>query len=255
MAQSIRVSTFENLVKPIADPSAGAFVRQVISGYFLTFSNLDPQDTNYRFMVVLPKWTAPGAPGEAPKDREFTTTAPGSVQDPSGVGNHNTIYDITGGTSFGQTLTSELVYLGDSTDNCTRIYISDLYELCKGATAQLALLPFLGPGPNLLANGLFEVRGWLGIGIYPSNSGSELAASHVLLNPEQRGTFLPIGGTMDVSEVSQLNTSLPTASGRAENSIPVTGGAVPKKVQEWAEKNGISLSLIAPFSNLLLPVV
>ena len=253
MAQSIRVSTFENLVKPIADPSAGAFVRQVISGYFLTFSNLASSNQNLRFLVVIPKWTAPGAPGEAPKDREFTTTAAGPVQDPSGVGNHNTIYDITGGTSFGQTLTSELIYLGDT--NCVRIYLTDLYTLCKGGTAQLALLPFLGPGPNLLANGLFEVRGWLALGLYPSFT-ADREVPTVLTTPEQRGTFIPIGGTTNVAEVSQLNTSLPTSSGAAQNGVPFQSiNPIPANVQNWAAVNGVALSLIDPFVNLLRTLV
>lgn len=257
---SRRISTFENLVKPIADPSA-TFVRKAVSGYFCTFTNLTTVDTDFRFLVMIPTFTLPAAPGEAFYDRELTVSdAQGGPQnDPTSTqGNHNTIYDITGGTQFGQTAVGELTYLGATA--CSKVYWTDRYTLCSGATAQFALLPNLGPaGPGVLAREQLEIRGWVALGIYPGLV-ADLASLPVLVTPEQRGTFLPLDvdsgfDPVDLGEVSQLNTSLPTAFGGAETDLQVATGAVPTNVQTFASANGIALSEIQPFGNVLQPVV
>ncbi|MCG8455315.1 MAG: hypothetical protein MI919_03470 [Holophagales bacterium] len=256
---SKRVSTFENLVKPIADPSAG-FVRTAISGYFLTFSNLGP-DAEFRLLVVIPTFTLPGAPGEAFFDRELTVSdAQGGPQnDPNSIqGNHSIIYDITGGLAAGQTAVGELTFLGAT--HCAKIYWSDRYELCRGGTAQIALLPNLGPfGPPLLATDLLEIRGWVALGRYPASIISDNAKPRGLVTPEQRGTFLPVGvssGTdpVDLASVSQLRTSLPVAGGEALIGFP-SPGPLPPDVKVFAEENGIAGNEISCFSSVLSPIV
>ncbi|HKV11879.1 MAG TPA: hypothetical protein VJ725_27285 [Thermoanaerobaculia bacterium] len=255
---SYYVSTFENLVKPIAPPAI-PFVRTVISGYFCTFSNLGFLDQTFRFLVVIPRFVAPGAPGEGFEDRELTVSLAGSPQqDPSGIGNHNAIYDITGGPAQGQTAVGELQYLGATA--CSKIYISPLYSLCKGGSSQFALLPNLGPGPNLIANDVYEVRGWVAIGRYSSpNSGT----TRLLVTPEQRGTFIPVdisdpvNDPVNLSDVSQLNTSLPTGTpaGGAFVELTPQANAVTPKVNNFAAVNGIPVALITPFSDLLDPIL
>ena len=257
---SRRVSTFENLVKPIADPSA-PFVRTAISGYFLNVSNLST-DAEFRLLVVIPTFTLPGAPGESFFDREFTVSdAQGGPQnDPNATqGNHNIIYDVTGGLQGGQTAVGELTYLGAT--SCAKIYWSDRYALCRGGTAQFALLPNLGPfGPPLIADDRLEIRGWIAIGRYATDIGSFSRSAPALVSPEQRGTFLPVAlnsgiDPVDLSNITQLNTSLPVAGGRAQLNLFSHGSSVPENVKVFAETNGIDQNEIRCFASVLAPIV
>lgn len=261
MGNSTYLSSFENLVKPIADPSA-SFVRKAISGYFCTLGNITGFDASFRFLVGIPTFTTPGAPGELFYDRELTVSdAQGGPQnDPTSTqGNHSSIWDITGGIQFGQTAVGELLYLGAT--NCIKLYWSDQFKLCNGGTGQFALLPNLSPaGPGLLARERLEIRGWVAVGVYADDFSSEAAKLPVLLTPEQRGTFLPLDvdsgfDPVDLGEVSQLNTSLPTAFGGAETNLQTHGGAIPNNVQAFANNNGIPLAEIRPFANVLQPLV
>ena len=260
MGTSNYVSTFENLVKPIADPSA-SFVRKAISGYFCTISNITTFDADFRFLVAIPTFTAPSAPGEFFYDRELTVSdvQGGPQNDPNSTqGNHSSIWDITGGTQFGQTAVGELTFLGATA--CAKIYWSDRFPLCNGGTGQFALLPNLSPaGPGLLARELLEIRGWVALGYYQTEISAEAAQLQVLVTPEQRGTFLPLDvdtgfDPVDLGEVSQLNTSLPTAFGGSETNLQASGG-VPNNVQAFATANGIPDSEIAPFANVLQSIV
>jgi hypothetical protein len=254
MPANTYVSVFENLVKPIAPPTI-PFVRTAISGYFCTFSNLGGFDETFRFLVVLPAFTPPGAPGEIFADREYTTSF-GPQIDPSGVANHSAIYDITGGTDFGQTDVAELQYLGRT--NCAKIYLSPPYFLCKGGSAQLALLPFLGPGPNLIARDLFEVRGFVAIARYTANANRPL---RVMLSPEQRGTFLPVSVSdpsqlVPLADLDQINTSLATGTPAGGAFAELASPAGPTvKVQNFAALNGFAASLISPFNEVLDPIL
>jgi hypothetical protein len=252
-ALSSYVSTFENLVKPIA-PSTIPFVRTVISGYFCTFSNLGNTDQTFRFLAVIPKWVAPGAPGETFADRELTVSLAGPQQDPSGVANHNVIYDVTGGPAQGQTSVGEFQYLGATA--CSKFFLSPLYSLCRGATGQFTILPFLGPGPNLIAKDLYEVRGWVAVGRYSTIS---TGTTRLLVTPEQRGTFIPvdisdpINDPVNLSDVSQLNTSLPTGTPAGGAFVELTQQAQVNtpRVNNFAAVNGFSAALITPFNDLL----
>lgn len=255
------LSTFENLVKPIADPSA-SFVRKAISGYFCTLSNTTGIEASFRFLVAVPTFTAPSAPGEFFYDRELTVSDAqgGSQNDPNAPqGNHNSIWDITGGTQFGQTAVGELTYLGAT--SCLKLFWSDRFLLCNGGTGQFALLPNLSPGgPGLLARERLEIRGWVAVAIYPEGLQADLSSVNVMLTPEQRGTFLPLDVDsgfvpVDLGEVSQLNTSLPTGFGGSEVALKPTSGLPPTNVQNFAAANGIPINEIAPFGTTLQPVV
>jgi hypothetical protein len=249
MSKSIRVSTVENLVKPIADPSV-PFVRTVINGYFLTISNLFSSTIAVQWLVVCPRPDVAGLnPAELLSDRTYTTSAF------SGPANHTIIWDITGGTSFGQTNVSELQYIGKS--DCNFFYLTRAFKLCRGWTGQLAILPFLG-NPNVLLNPKLEIRSHLAMAIVAAEitEASRVASIPILHSAEQRGTFVPTNNpfTTDVREVSQLNTSLTLASGQAENNIPYTGVAnvIPPNVTAFATGNGIvTPSQLEPFVDVI----
>lgn len=264
MASSAKVSTFELLVKPIA-PGFVTFARTAIDGYFLTFSNLC-HTAKLGFLAVIPKWDpATGNPLEGFQNRELTVSGGGPVPaDPSGVANHQAIYDITGSPAgppnFGQTSTGELQYLGETA--CTRIYLSPVYELCAGQTAGFRILPNLGPVPGLLGTKRFEVRGFLSIGLYklaPSpTSTTRPNMTEFLLTPEQRGTFVPntvnsASSPVSLSDLDQIDTSLTPAEGAI---VTVTlPASLSENVKIWAEQNGIDTDLILPFDNILTKIV
>jgi hypothetical protein len=248
MSKSIRVSTVENLVKPIADPSV-PFVRTVINGYFLTISNLFSTTIVVQWLIVCPRPDVSGqAPGEVLGDRTYTTSLF------NGPANHTIIWDVTGGSSFGQTSVSELQYIGASGENF--FYLTRPFKFRRGSTAQLAILPFLG-NPNTLLNPKLEIRGHLamavtGLGISP------LANTNIpiLHSAEQRGTFVPTNNpfTTDVREVAQLDTSLTLASGQAENNVlwTPTPNAIPANVSTFVATNGIITNAdIEPFVDVI----
>ncbi|MEO1370765.1 MAG: hypothetical protein AAFX50_26575, partial [Acidobacteriota bacterium] len=143
---------------------------------------------------------------------------------------------------------------------CAKIYWTDRYALCRGGTAQLAILPNLSPfGPPLIADDRLEIRGWTAIGRYGTSISSFSSEFPILVTPEQRGTFLPAdlsSGTdpVSLSQISQLNTSLPVAGGKAI--VQTTTSRVrPTDVIAFADANGIDRREIQCFSNVLSPVV
>lgn len=252
MSKSIRVSTVENLVKPIADPSV-PFVRTVIDGYFLNITNLWSNTIVVRWLVVCARPDVAGlAPGEVINDRTYTTSA---FLAPA---NHNVIWDITGGPSFGQTDVSELQYIGRS--ECNFFYLTRAYKMCRGWTAQLAVLPFLG-NPNVLLNPKLEIRSHISLAITDLGAAPTVNTQiPVMLSAEQRGTFVPYSNpfTTDVSEVSQLNTSLSLGSGQAENNIlwTPTPNPIPANVSAFATSNGIvPPSTLEPFVDVIRNLV
>jgi hypothetical protein len=235
MSKSIRVSTVENLVKPIADPSV-PFVRTVINGYFLTISNLWSNTIVIQWLVVCPRPDiSVQTPGEVLGDRTYTTSLF------NGPANHTVIWDVTGGTSFGQTSVSELQYIGASGENF--FYLTRAFKFRRGATAQLAILPFLG-NPNVLLNPKLEIRSHLSMAILDlGNAPLGNTNIPILHSAEQRGTFVPTNNpfTTNVAEVAQLDTSLTLASGQAENNVlwtPVPN-VIPANVSAFATANGI----------------
>ncbi len=248
MSKSIRVSTVENLVKPIADPSV-PFVRTVINGYFLNVCNLFSSTIVVQWLVVCPRPDiSVQTPGEVLGDRTYTTSAF------AGPANHTVIWDVTGGTSFGQTDVSELQYIGKS--DCDFFYLTKQYKLCRGWTAQLALLPFLG-NPNVLLNPKLEIRSHLAMAITGiGNAPTVNTQIPILHSAEQRGTFVPTNNpfTANVSEVAQLNTSLTLATGRAENNVlwtPVPN-TIPANVSAFATGNGIvTPAQLEPFVDVI----
>lgn len=248
MSKSIRVSTVENLVKPIADPSV-PFVRTVINGYFLNICNLYNSTIAVQWLVVCPRPDIAGLnPAELLSDRTYTTSLF------SGPANHSVIWDITGGNSFGQTFVGELQYIGKS--ECNFFYLTPAFKLCRGWTAQLALLPFLG-NPAVLLNPKLEIRSHLAMAIVGVGNNPTVNTNiPIMHSAEQRGTFVPTANpfTTDVREVAQLNTSLESATGRAENNVLWTPVAnpIPANVNAFVAANGIiTVPQIEPFVDVI----
>ena len=253
MAKSIRVSTVENLVKPIADPSV-PFVRTCINGYFHTISNLYSGTIVVQWLIVCPRPDVAGlGPGETIADRTYTTS---TFLNPA---NHSIIWDITGGPNFGQTDVGELLYIGRS--ECNFFYLTRAYKMCRGWTGQLAVLPFLG-NPQTLLNPKLEIRSHISLGIVQLGSDPQTRQTQipVLLSSEQRGTFVPYNNpfTNDVREVSQLDTSITLGSGKAENNIlwTASGNIIPQNVADFANNNGIvTPGQLEPFVDVLVNLV
>lgn len=254
MAKSLRISTVENLVKPIADPAV-PFVRTCINGYFHTISNLYRNTIVVQWLIVCPRPDIAGqGPGEVLRDRTYTTSAF------FGPANHSIIWDITGGNASGQTYVGELQYIGRT--ECLFVYLTDQFKLCRGWTAQLAVLPFLG-NPQVLLNPKLEIRSHIALGITDvalSNDTDRNIQVPVLLSSEQRGTFVPYNDpfTNDVSKVSQLDTSITLGSGKAENTILYTTSPnpIPTNVANFATSNGIvTPAQLEPFVDVLVNLV
>lgn len=253
MPKNIRVSTVENLVKPIADPSV-PFVRTVINGYFHTITNLFYDTIVVRYLIVCPRPDIAGlGPGETIRDRTYTTSSF------IGPANHSIIWDITGGPANGQTYVGELLYIGKS--DCSFFYLTENFKLCRGWTAQLAVLPFLGD-PRILTDPKLEIRSHISLGITGLNI--DITARDVqvpvLLSSEQRGTFVPYDDpfTSDVSKVAQLDTSITLGSGKAENIIPypASPSPVPANVSTFATSNGIvTPAELEPFIDVIKNLV
>ena len=256
---SVRASQFEIVVKPFANVTA-PFVRTVIETYFLDLTNLG-SDSAFRFLAVIPTFQPPGAPGEDFTDREFTVSnAQGGPQDDPGAveGNHNVFFDITGGPAAGQTAFGEFTFVAGN--KCFKVYVSDDYKLCKGATALFGISPNFSPfGPPLLAEDRLGIRGWLAVARVDS-SADIAAKSSVLLNAELRSVFLPLGlnsagDPVDLEDVVHTQTSVTLASGQAENSFQAANPS--NKLVQFAGTSPVpgALNLLSPYANLLNPIV
>jgi hypothetical protein len=254
------ISTFELLTLPIA-PGFVTIARKVVQGYFLNFSNLCSGTFTFRLLLVIPT-SDQSNQCDLPQDRELTLTGiPGGPQiDPSGIGNHQSILDVTGGPAaqFCQTNFGELIYLGPTFNGCAKVFVTDLYKICGGWSGLWTLLPNLNPapnGPNLIANGRFEVRGWSSIGIFEA----ETKKTELLLNPELRGTYFPqslqtAGDPVSPADLSQTQSGLALASGRARTSLQAANFqdvVFPDVVKKWITINGINPKLVQPFGEQL----
>jgi hypothetical protein len=209
---TIRVSTFELLVKPIAPraplpPNLRAVARRVIQGYFLTITNLQETD-NIRFQLRF----LSSAPTPDNLDRRLS------------VNNVDFIYDIAGNN-----LSVESIFASARKNT---YLLEGSFLLPAGQTASVKLLPRLtstllnNPDPN------FEIRGYVELSI-PFQFSSFLdgqfrrpldGPAEVLLQPEIRGTFLPNDlGTAANADFDQINYSLIPANGQALNTIEQDG--------------------------------
>jgi hypothetical protein len=268
MPASAKVSHFELLVKPISSNTV-TFARTAISGYFLSFTNLGPH-AHFSFLMVFPKFL-PGLsnPSESYANRELTTPAyyydpspPPPPKDPSGTPNHMAFVDVTGGPSnpwnAGQTYILPSLELGTTPD--VGIFVARECLLRSGQTASFRLLPYLGPGPDLLAHQNLEVRGFVAIGLFSWDAWNYPPSTEVLLSPEHRTTFVPTSVTtpsspVSLSEVDQVNTPLVPFEGPTVTLTAPQSSTLPPNVQSWAAQNGAPIHEVLPFAHILEKIV
>ena len=70
--------------------------------------------------------------------------------DPTGIGNHQSVLDITGGSlaNFCQTDFGELTFLGQTPNGCAKLFLTNEYKICGGWSGLWTLLPNLGSEPE-----------------------------------------------------------------------------------------------------------
>ena len=198
----MEISTFELLTKPIA-PVAGnisAVGRRIVQGYFLTISNLERFEVEYRIQFTIRK------PNPADPNRVL-------------VGNALIFLD-SASNNFPVTL------IKDADQGQTENYRAN-FKIPGRNTASFQLLPNL---EKVLPASLLEVRGFVSLFRRRPNAAAVLPVK-VLLNPEIRGTFLPKGfppplippppADADTKfDFDQINYTLAIASGKGFNEIP-----------------------------------
>jgi len=192
----MEISTFELLAAPIAPviglpPALLPVARRVVQGYFLTISNLEAIDVQYRidFTISLP---VPADPNKILLNNAFL------VVDVEGI---NTTIPLT------QPRRQPKVYQG-------------FFTIPAHKTASVQLLPIL---PQVLTPGLLEVRGYVSLFVLERPTRPPIKQIRVLLNPEIRGTFLPNGFPSlppnTELDFDQINYTLALASGKSLNEI------------------------------------
>jgi hypothetical protein len=239
---TIRVSTFELLVKPIAPraPLPIDFVgvaRRVIQGYFLTITNLQDVDIRFSFRFLS------SAPTPDNLDRRLSRN------------NVDLLYDIAGNNLSLETILA----LSPSIFFPNTYLLSGSFILPAQQTATVQLLPRLtssllnDPEPD------FEVRGFVELSIPLAFRDGQIQAQvdepvEVLLQPEIRGTFLPndLDASTDV-DFDQINYSLIPANGQALNVIEPAGftpvsitSEITEEVRRALESNLLPVEILSP---------
>ncbi|WP_353929416.1 hypothetical protein WJM97_13960 [Okeanomitos corallinicola TIOX110] len=180
MAQTVNLSTYELLVKPIIDSPAPPN-RTVIQGYFLTIAN--PTFSNLEIQLSFTALTP-----------FFNSSTFAAFWDVDGTNN-------------------ELVPIVDFP--CLRTYRFKLPALDTGL---FLFLPDVRNG-RVVASRSTEIRGYVRLSI-PSASRipSDNSMRTLLISAQQRGTFLPQGNinAPAVGDFDQLSYSLPLANGGSE---------------------------------------
>ena len=216
----MEISTFELLTKPIAPldllpPELDPVARRIVQGYFLTISNLESFDVEYRIQFTIPK------PAAANPNRVLLDKAVIFLDSES----DNSPIDL----------------IQDPDEGQTENYRAS-FTIAARNTASFQLLPKL---PDVLATSLLEVRGFVSL-FRRRRFGGPFPPVKVLLNPEIRGTFLPNdfpSRTRNLPDFDQINYTLAIASGQAFNEIP------PGPVEPFFDGPG---SLVSPIFQPLL---
>ncbi|MEG4500784.1 hypothetical protein QUB05_21135 [Microcoleus sp. F10-C6] len=197
----MEVSTFEILTKPIAPPIPSApelasVARRIVQGYFLTITNLESFDVEYRIQFTIPK------PQPANPNRIL-------------LGNAVIFLD----SAFNN---SPIALIQDPDVGLTENYRAS-FRIRARSTASFQLLPSL---PGVLTANLLEVRGFVSL-FRRRRFAGPLSPVKVLLNPEIRGTFLPnnfptppFPAPTTPLDFDQINYTLAIASGKGLNEIP-----------------------------------
>jgi hypothetical protein len=189
--QRSAVSTFELLVKPIIPRFADQLGagRTVIQGYFLTITHLDSTNEPQSLLEPLSF------------NLKFTATSPNFT-----VANMAAFWDTTG-TDTPVEGTAPIV-IGTSELNFS-------LTLNRGDTGLFILQPNI-TNPDLVTAANLELRGYAEISL-----GANAVSADLILTPEHRGTFLPVGFT-----VPRPGARPPARSDfdHLVNTLPLVGG-------------------------------
>jgi len=179
------------------DPALLPVARRIVQGYFLTISNLERFEVEYRIQFTIRK------PQPADSNRVLRS---------NGVDNAVIFLDSVNNND-------PITLIKDADVGETENYRAN-FKIRGRNTASFQLLPKL---PGVLTASLLEVRGF--VSLFQRN---RLPASpspvKVLLNPEIRGTFLPNNFPAPPNtelDFDQINYSLAIASGKGFNEIPL----------------------------------
>ena len=222
----MEISTFELLAKPIAPvmgipPALLPVARRIVQGYFLTITNLESFEVEYRIQFTIRK------PNPANANRVL-------------LGNAVIFLDSVNNNS-------PITLIKDADVGETENYRAS-FTIRARNTASFQLLPKL---PDVLTAGMLEVRGFVSL-FRRRRFPGPLSAVKVLVNPEIRGTFLPnnfptppFPAPTTPLDFDQINYTLAIASGKGLNEIS------PEPLEPFLQVTNSRLAnLSAPFGRV-----
>ena len=230
----MEISTFELLTKPIAPlnllpPELDPVARRIVRGYFLTITNLESFDVEYRIQFTIPKPT---------------------VANPNRVLLGNAVIFFDGAAD-----NTPITLIKDPDQGQTENYRAS-FRIRARNTASFQLLPSL---PGVLTASQLEVRGFVSL-FRRRRFPGRLSPVKVLLNPEIRGTFLPnnfptppLPAPTTPLDFDQINYTLAIASGKGLNEIPP--GPIEPFIQPATIVSPIFQPLLEELSNGSLDLV
>lgn len=180
MPQTIYLSNYELLVRPIID-SSDSPNRTVIQGYFLTIANPNLSDLEIQLT--------------------FRATTPNFLSS-----DFVAFWDVNG--------TNAVIPAGGSSSTATY-----RFNLPATDTGLFLFLPNV-TDPDIISAQDTEIRGYVRLSIPSATRlrNNNTRNRRLLLSVQQRGTFLPQGATNppEVGDYDQFSYSLPTATGGSE---------------------------------------
>lgn len=208
------VSNFELLSRLLNLGSRIDTRRRIAQGYFLAISNLENRVIHLRLRLVIPDSIF--------SDREIETDAV-----PFFGANTKAIFDNANKDDLLIELTS-VTPASPNTRLHTREFITGSFSIFPNQTVSVAILPI----PLLSSN--FEVRGFIVLEQVPvrvSETLTGVPAAVVLTTPDQRNTTIELddnnpGRILRVADFDQTVNTLPTASGKAQNTVEAIRGLI-----------------------------
>jgi hypothetical protein len=202
-------SNFELLVSRIANvsgpPNVTAPFRKVVTGHFLTVSNLSPTRTINLFARMT-----------------ITTSVGNRTIIPAPPASANVQFIFDNGSAVNNSVRN--IILSTSNANSTS-FNTAVFSLAPHQTGLVAILPVINPA--ILSSLDLEIRGYLELrqsrfnGIFYTLG--PVPEAEVLFTPETRGTFLdeayPTTVTTDELDFDQIGYALPTANGKSKDTV------------------------------------
>jgi hypothetical protein len=189
--QESAISSFELLVKPIIPRVADQLGagRTVIQGYFLTITNLASTNTPEAALAPLTF------------NLKFRAVSP--------------IFTVANIAAFWDTTGTDVPVNGTASVVLGTPELNFRLTLGRGDTGLFILQPNI-TNPDLVTAANLEVRGYVEVSL-----GADALSANLILTPEHRGTFLPVG-----FEIPRPGTRPPARSDfdHLVNALPLVGG-------------------------------